>query len=246
MKKFLSIALVLTMMVMIFSGCSNKKEVSIEKNNIEDNEENNNKEIATLKFWTWYPAESIWQEAIDVFEKENPNIKIDLTVMSSLTYQEKLPVALATGEELDVMGIQTNNMVNQLKTYLEPMEQAAKEYIDKEWKDKFLLSDIEACENKSDDIYFLPIGKTGSPIIYYNAKVFSELGLKEPKTYEDFKKVVSTIREKRSDIMPLSFNGKETWFTDEIVWALVGETSDLYNQIRYGDGRFQRDKKTPK
>ncbi|MDC7232843.1 MAG: extracellular solute-binding protein, partial [Spirochaetales bacterium] len=73
-----------------------------------------------ITYWTWYPGEATIQEAIDAFEMQNPDIKVELTTFESQAYQERLPLALASGEDLDVFGVQTGIMAPQVKPYMEP------------------------------------------------------------------------------------------------------------------------------
>lgn len=257
MKRIFVVLVLMVMVLTMISGCAKTNGGSSqeaikegeagsahESDNKADEVEQDNDEAdtVTLKFWSWYPSGDMWNDMISGFEAENPNIKIELTHLESSTYQEKLPVALATGEEVDVMAIMTNDMVNQLKTYIEPIEPLADQYMGPDWRKSYTANDIALAEDKGEgELYFIPIGKIGSPIIYYNVDMFDELGLEVPVTYEDFKRVTATIREQRPDVMPLSFCGKGTWFVDEIVWALAGQDSDIFNQIRYGDGAFTSD-----
>ena len=79
-------------------------------------------EPVTLQFWTWFPPLPTTEKIIAAFEAENPNITVEITILESTVYQDKLPLSLAGGEELDLVAIQTSAMVNQVKADLMPLE----------------------------------------------------------------------------------------------------------------------------
>src|SRR5258706_12452896 len=77
-------------------------------------------EPVTLKYQTWYPSETALRPILDQFEKDNPNIKVELTVSESTKYQQSLPLALNSGEALDVVGVQSGLMVEQIRGNWKP------------------------------------------------------------------------------------------------------------------------------
>ena len=159
-------------------------------------------EETTLNIWTWYPREQIWNEISEGFSQDHPGINLDVTIVESLKYQEKLPIALATGEDLDLVGVQATSMVDRIKDYLEPMDGLMNEYVGADWKglfvDKYIANDTKI----SDRLYFMSTGASGSMVCYYNAEMFDELGLDIPRTYADLKNVSDTISQKKPGVNP--------------------------------------------
>lgn len=196
-------------------------------------------EPVVLTYWTWYPAEATIQEAIDAFEMENPNIKVELLVLDSKAYQERLPLALASNETLDVFGVQTGVMPPQVKPYLEPLDSYFEAMDGAGWQNQFnsLDLDISREQTDSEEVLFITAGRLGSAIGLYNAKMFDDLGLSVPETYEEMKVVAATIRADLPGVLPVVFTG-DGWFIDEMVLTVVAQESDLFNEIRYGNGRF--------
>lgn len=131
-----------------------------------------------LKYWTWYPASEILQPALDTFEKENPGIKVELTVLESKAYQEKLPIALSSGEQLDLVGIQMGQMPGQLKNYLEPLEPVLARN-DKDCQKKIKAGDIAKLRDQTGggDLYMLCLGQIADAVGYYNVDLFKMLFL---------------------------------------------------------------------
>lgn len=193
-----------------------------------------------LNYWTWYPAEATIQEAIAEFEAQNPNITVELTVLDSKAYQERLPLALASGDKLDVIGVQTGVMPPQVKPYLEPLESYFEAISGAGWEKQFNAKDLEIARQQTDseELLFITAGRLGSAIGLYNAKMFDDLGLSVPETYDEMKIVAATINEKLPDVLPVVFTG-DGWFVDEMLLTVVAQESDLFNEIRYGDGSFE-------
>lgn len=173
---------------------------------------------------------------LDKFKEKHPNIDVQLTVTNqSLDYQQKLPLSLSTGEELDVVGVQPG-MAAQVAPFLQDMEALQKQYTGDDWESKYSQADVQWVKSMTKPAIMAPVGNAGAMVLYYNNKIFTELGLKAPATYDELKTAVQTIKQKKPDLLPISVNAKEGWVLDEILWTIVGQKSDLYNQIRYQQG----------
>lgn len=239
-----AIVLVMIMtLVLVLSACANNAASPTETNKGEETNaatgnstDTAGKDPVTIKFWTWYPSADVYKPMLEQFEKENPHIKVDLTVTSqSLDYQQKVPLSLSTGEELDVVGIQPG-FAPQVAPFLHDMETLLQEHVGADWETKYLESDMNWIRLLSEPTIMAPVGNAGAMVLYYNNKIFEELGLTAPTTYDELKNAVNTIKEKKPELVPLSVNAKEGWVLDEILWTLIGQKSDLYNKIRYNEG----------
>jgi raffinose/stachyose/melibiose transport system substrate-binding protein len=63
--------------------------------------------------------------------------------------------------------------------------------------------------NVGGHIWAIPVGAESSSVFFYNATLFKQLKLSEPKTYADLKKVAAKI--KAAGVQPLVEAGKDTW-----------------------------------
>ena len=79
----------------------------------------------TLQYWTWYPDQTTLQQAVDGFEKANPDITVKMHVLQSQDFQKQLPLALNGGQNLDVVGMQVSAMTNTVKDQLRPVSSYA-------------------------------------------------------------------------------------------------------------------------
>src|SRR5258708_20996704 len=78
-------------------------------------------DVVTLKYHTWYPPQSALQPIIDQFQKDNPNIKVELDVQESTKYQQSLPLSLNSGDTIYVLGVHSALMLEQIPANLHPI-----------------------------------------------------------------------------------------------------------------------------
>ncbi len=197
-------------------------------------------EQVTLQYWAWFPPLPTTQKMIEAFEAENPNINVEINVFESQVYQDKLPLALASGDALDLVAVQTSSMVDQLKGDLRPLEPLLEESVGADWADMYSAKAVDQAKLLADDgeLYILPLGGLGSVVGYYNVELMDELGLDVPTNYEEFKAYAEAVTAADPDLFPVVFSGAN-WFQDEILLTLIGQTHpEFYNDIRYGDGRW--------
>jgi len=186
----------------------------------------------TLKFWTWHPSADLYKPVIEKFEASHPGIKVDLTVMESKDFQTKMPLALSTGEDLDVVGVQTGAMPKQIQADLLPLEDLISQ-TRPDWQSVISENSISQARSQADGLKFLPMASIGSMVMFYNKDILDGLGLPAPKTYEQWKAVSDKLRETKSDKLSVAVGGKDAWIMDEVAWTIAGQQSDLYNQWRY-------------
>jgi len=197
-------------------------------------------ETVTIQYWTWFPPLPTTERMIAAFEEQNPNIEVEINVLESTVYQDRLPLSLAGGEEIDLVAVQTSTMVNQIKDDLRPLAPLLEEYVGDDWSNQVNPKAIEQSQILADDgeLYILPMGSLGSVVAYYNVEIFEEYGLEIPTTVDELQVLADTLAEQNPDILPVVFTGAG-WFQDEIVLTMIGQTSpSFYNDIRYGDGRW--------
>ncbi len=136
-------------------------------------------EKVELTFSVWGDPEElkVLQELADDFSKENPNIKITVTVADWTTYWDKLQTQLAAGTPPDVFAMdaplypdyQSRGVIMNLQPYID--------------KDKFDLTDYYAtalqCYKTPDGYYGLPRDVQPS-VMYYNKDMFDAAGVAYP------------------------------------------------------------------
>ena len=191
-------------------------------------------EQVTLNYWTWFPSTEQLDETIKAFETENPNIKINMTVMESKAFQEKVPLALSTNEDIDVVGVQPSAFAGEVKDYLANLDELMPKVAGDDWKTLYSEKCLEQGNKLTDgDTKLLVLTNSGSMIGYYNASLLKDIGAEVPKNLEEYKEVASKLKEKYPDKYAGVFAGKDSWVMDEMMLTVLGQSGDYYNKWRY-------------
>lgn len=141
------------------------------------------------------------QEMVKDFEKENPNIHVKLTTVPSAGIV--LKTRILSGDVPDIIQIYPQNMDFQewaKAGYFQDM--TGKDYL-KRIKNNY--AEKYAINGK---IYNVPLNANVYGI-YYNKTKFKELGLEEPKTFEEFQEITKKIKD--SGTSPFAVAGTEGW-----------------------------------
>jgi len=165
----------------------------------------------TVEFMHLWPEGSskqhneIVSDIILDFEEENPDVKIDLEVLSNEQYKDKLKV-LSTSDELPDVGMTW--AAGFLKPYVNGDKFATlDDILEEDLKDSFVSGTAEAYEIDGDT-YGLPL-ELNIATVFYNKAIFDEYDLKEPETFEQLEEVVRTLKDNGVD--PIALGNKDRW-----------------------------------
>ena len=238
-NKVLAMTLAMAMTAGMLAGCgSSEKEVK-ETKKVEDSASEG--EQITLNYWTWFPSKDQIQETVDAFEKENPDIKINMTVMESKAFQEKVPLALSTEEDIDVIGVQPSAFAEEVQDYLANLDELMPEAAGEDWKDAYSEKCLEQGNQLTGgDTKMLVLTNSGSMVGFYNAALLKEIGAEVPKTFEEYKAVAEAFKEKYPDKYVSVFAGKDSWVVDEMMLTVLGQQGDYYNNLYLSCYTFSR------
>jgi raffinose/stachyose/melibiose transport system substrate-binding protein len=165
----------------------------------------------TIDFMHLWPEGSskdhnrIVSEIISDFEKENPDVKVNLEVLSNEQYKDKLKV-LSTSEQLPDVGMTWP--AGFLEPYVDgEMFAPLDDVLDDGLKDEFVAGTTEAyaIDGKT---YGLPL-ELNIATVFYNKAIFEKYGLEAPKTYEELENVVKTLKE--NNVEPIALGNKDRW-----------------------------------
>lgn len=190
-------------------------------------------EQVVLKYMTWYPPQNVMNGIITSFEKKYPNIKVEVEINEPGAHVQKLPIMLASGEDIDVMGVMVE-IAKQVKPYLTNLDPVLSEQYGSDWGNQFNPGTLDWARNmtESKDVLIIPAGKLASPVVYYNAKLFRELGISPPKTMDELMEIITVIQTKRPDIIPVSFRGKLYWLHAISAFGIWGqENPELLKKV---------------
>lgn len=232
-KKASAVVLSLMLAMGVLAGCGKSEGVSDEVKGTETKQASNEEEI-TLNYWTWFPSTDQLNETIQAFEKENPNIKINMTVMESKAFQEKVPLALTTEEDIDIIGVQPSAFAEEVQDYLADLDELMPAAAGEDWKAQYSEKCLEQGNKLTDGkTKMLVLTNSGSMVGFYNAKMLEEIGADVPTTFEEYKAVAEAFKEKYPEKYPSVFAGKDAWVMDEMMLTVLGQQGDYYNKWRY-------------
>lgn len=188
----------------------------------------------TLNYWTWFPSTDQIDETIKAFEKANPDIKINMTVMESKAFQEKVPLALSTNEDIDVIGVQPSAFAEEVQDYLADLDELMPAAAGKDWKNLYSAKCLEQGNKLTDGkTKLLVLTNSGSMVGFYNVALLKDIGAEVPKTFDEYKTVSDKFMEKYPDKYASVFAGKDSWVMDEMMLTVLGQQGDYYNKWRY-------------
>ncbi|WP_438496997.1 extracellular solute-binding protein [Paenibacillus sp. IHBB 3054] len=153
------------------------------------------------------PAYKMIRELVGEYEKENPNIHIELDTLNTDQQKVKLKTQAASKEVPDITIV---NPAAQMKPFVDaglfaPLNDMLEQNGLKDTYQTGLL-DYYSFNN---NVYALPDGNN-IEVVYYNKELFEQAGIANPPTtFEEMLKDVKILKEK--GITPLAIGEKDSW-----------------------------------
>ncbi len=163
--------------------------------------------------------EAAWNEVFAAFEKEY-GCKVTARWQGEWSdVPQNLETARMAGEPVDIVyNSATLNSTMARSGILMDITDMVKPYADRfatGMLDKYTLG---------GHIWAIPVSDSSTSTFFYNATMFKELGLQEPKTYADLLAVARTIKEQKG-IQPLIHQGKATYYWPMWFFETFAQTS---------------------
>src|SRR5687768_480851 len=134
-------------------------------------------ESVELTFWSWVPG---IEDAVDLWNKENPDVQVKLEEISGDTYA-KMYAALRAGNAPDLAQVEYEMLPGfRLNDALEELEQ----YGAGEYQDQFVEWQWQQGVF-GDGAYAIPQA-SGPMAMYYRADLFEKWGIEVPTTWEEY------------------------------------------------------------
>ncbi|MCC3373246.1 ABC transporter substrate-binding protein [Cohnella sp. REN36] len=173
---------------------------------------------------------------VEQFESENPNIKVDVQPVKYDDYYTLLKTKLAGGDVVDVFTLNAGAQTKLFSDggYLEDLT------------GKPFLADFDESVLKSQSTdgknYIMPVN--ANPIaVFYNKKIFGDLGIEIPRTYDAMIAAAKKIKE--AGKTPFALGWKDPWTLS--MWltrdmpsnsALVYNQPDFFEKLETGAVKF--------
>lgn len=145
------------------------------------------------------------KELVAQFTAKNPTIKIDLETRPGGAEGDNLiKTKLATGDMSDVFEYNSGSLfqaMNPKQNLVDLTDDAAEANV---------LDVFKTVVTAEGRVYGVPVGGVMGGGILYNRKIYADLGLKVPKSWDEFKKNNDAIKAK-GGIAPVIQTFKDTW-----------------------------------
>lgn len=168
----------------------------------------------TLKLWHVWAADSEsnrkpFLKVLEDFQKENPDIKLEIDETEAKAYDTKIKTAAAGDELPDVFYSQAGGSI---KGYVSagkilPID----DYLNDGTKDR-LLSGVLSNMTFDGKVYGLPYTQA-TAVFFVNKELFDQNGIKIPETYNELVTAVKAFRAK--GITPMTVGAKDEWPTTQ-------------------------------
>lgn len=170
------------------------------------------------------PTSGIIQELAKEYEEET-GVKIDFQVIPDAQWRDLLKVKLDSGEAYDIMNVDADPL--SLVSRINP-EKNCVDLSDQEWVSRMdpVVLDGISVNDKVYGIQFNGVRRSG---FMYNKKLFEELNLEVPTTYEEFKNVCQTILD--SGVTPIYEATQNGWHQVTPLFELGSYYATLHEDL---------------
>ncbi|MDL2237313.1 extracellular solute-binding protein [Christensenellaceae bacterium OttesenSCG-928-K19] len=250
MKKWICLAMVMVMVCAALVACSvpatpsggtdETAETPAAEQPSDDGEETEDPPAqsggdVSINFITWRAEDAdVLKEMVAMFEEQNPGIKVNLEITSSdmTEYYTILKSRLVSGEGADIFHCHPGAYLDQLVEagYCKDLtDTGLGELYDEEFYD------IGVINNK---LYGL-VQTYNSFAVFYNTKLFDELGLQKPSSYADVLAAAQASTD--AGYMPIAAGFAEAWTTGMVYEQLMANYSPDDDMVfkKLEDGEYK-------
>jgi raffinose/stachyose/melibiose transport system substrate-binding protein len=185
------------------------------------------------------PERSIFQDSVNRFMADNPNVRVNLDVLANDSYKQKLAVAMASGKLPDIYFswsggpmyeyAKSGNIID-LTSYMNANN----------YKGKFLDAAL-AQATWQGKLWGVPIQNVSVCTVFYNKDIFARYNLRIPTTLTELETICDTLV--RNGIKPFSLANKTQW-TGSMFFMFfatrMGGTDPFIRAVD-GSGSFEAD-----
>jgi raffinose/stachyose/melibiose transport system substrate-binding protein len=179
------------------------------------------------------PGEAIRKAAVDRFNSANPSTKITSLFFQNDPYKQKIKTAIGAGQGPTMIwgwgggGLKSYVDASQVEDLTSWFSENAA------IKDKIFPSSFGAA-TVGGKIYAMPIETVQPIVLYYNKKVFDQVGVQPPQSWADIMALVPKFNAKK--IAPFSLGGQSRWTNMMWLEFLLDRTagSEVFDNVFAG------------
>ena len=209
-RKMIACMLALTMAMGMLAGCGagEKSEKAASEQNKGTEESGEMKIPEEITLYTYYTDSEvpIVDKTLERLKKIYPDLTIHIEHRTDAD-GTVLKTRAAVGELPDIF--ECTGQLTEILRKSEDLVELDSAIEEKELFSKFLDNNFDVKKAEDGHYYAIDATKPEGCLIYYNTEVFDKLNLEEPKNFDEFKEVVSTL--KKNDVIPLALFAQEKW-----------------------------------
>lgn len=194
-KLTIMFGMAMLLFVLLLSGCS-------------DSSSGDGKTV--LKFLHKWPQPEYapyFEEVVEEFEKQNPDIKIDMEAIADEPIKDKLRVILGGNEVPDIMFSWSGEFARKFVRAEAALDLTPYLEEDTAWKDSFIPASLQPFSSDGKN-YGIPLRFNGKFFVY-NKEIFDKYNLQAPQTWDDFINVLDTL--KQGGETPIILGNESPW-----------------------------------
>lgn len=190
-----------------------------------------------IQFWTWRPEDTaFYDKIIAQFEEANPDITVVQNPIKNTEYNTILSAALAGDSAPDVF---MSRAYGGLQTFADSGYMLALDDLMPELKDFSEATRRGAISTTDGKIYGVP-ATSQTMLCYYNKKVYTELGLTVPTTWDQFLSNLQACKDAGYDALA---NGTKDGWNCEMLFGAAGASqyggNAFYDKVITGETTFE-------
>lgn len=176
----------------------------------------------TLDYPSWMLGEAgvgdYWKDSVAEFQKQNPGVTLNTTLIPSNEYEDKTFTQIAAGTSPDIYPVFTN-MVPRLmaEDLLEPLDSYLAEAA-------WMKNELPALKVAQRDGQTYGVVLTASPQgLLYNQKLLDAAGVEVPTTVDEFFAACQAVKEKTGEwgyAMPMDTSEEQQAYISTMQWVL--------------------------
>ncbi|WP_459642018.1 extracellular solute-binding protein [Kineococcus sp. NUM-3379] len=165
---------------------------------------------ASIWYLSGQPAEGVRKTSVDAFNEGHPDGKIKATFFANDDYKTKIRTAVGAGQAPTLIwgwgggtlaGYAEANQVEDLTSFFEENADLKGKIIDSAW----------GAGTVDGKVYAMPMQTMAPIVLFYNKRLFTQVGAQPPQTWDDLLALVATF--KGAGIAPISLAGQSRWTT---------------------------------
>ncbi|MGS2780059.1 ABC transporter substrate-binding protein [Robertmurraya sp. GLU-23] len=208
MKKFKIFSIIAVLILSMLAACSSSSQTA--------SEDSDTVELRFFHRWPTEPKKQYFEEAVKEFEELHPNIKIKTEAVLNDSYKEKIRVVLGSNNPPDVYFSWSGEFAYNFARAGQSLDLTSYVEEDKDWSGQIIESQFGPF-TLDGKVYGIPWSTDGKAF-FYNKKVFNDLNLEIPTTWEELLTVSEKIKD--AGITPIAFGSKAPWTISHYIGSL--------------------------